>query len=655
MTELLTGNAMQMTTPLAWVIVTFFWEAAAVGAVSWLALRLTASLAAKSRYTLALGLLGSLVVLPAVTIARFNAVPHRDQQSAVSTAHVVQPATAPSLTTAPANALGQSPLSGVETRSVDVRTYAPLVRAVVAWSAMQRRLLAGIAPIAGAIVLLWIVGALLVATRFVLDLLAIRRLRRAIAIPLSPALAARVSKMKYSLGMRNAATIVVSPDVEVPLVLGVLSPLVLVPSRLVSALDERDIEMLVAHELAHVERRDYAVNIGQVILEIVFFFHPVTWWLSGRVREEREHCCDARAVEITGDGDDVRKRYIAALLVAEEARSVAAPRLAPSASRGSLLRRAREVLEHRANGSVGAKAYGTGVIIAGTLGILFVAPQPSLASAKAVLKAADSQIWRGRLPRDGWLRVRNLIGDVIVQPASSNQIEVDALGLRRPATALSFVTTRQEDGVTVCAVRVGVDCDENGNVLHLAPSELYSDSATLVVRVPDGVNLLLASSDGDLTVTGRPDAVHAQTGRGKITVRGAGGSVEAATGGGTVRVANAGGDVVVRSSGGAVSLDNVAGDIEVRASSGDIDAALDAGKRGRRWTFLTGSGSIDLRGRSLERAEIQIDASNGRIDSDFPFVRASRSFHGIGAQSSARSSVISASTSNGDVSIKAMR
>lgn len=655
MTELLTGNAVQMTTPLAWVIVTFFWEAVAVGAVSWLALRLTASLAAKSRYALALGLLGSLVVLPVVTIARFNAFPHRDQQSAVSTPHVVQPATAPSLTTASANASAQPPVSQVETRPNNGRTVAPLVRAVVAWSAMQRRLLASIAPIAGAIVLLWIVGALLVATRFVLDLLAIRRLRRAIAIPLSPALAARVSRMKHSLGMRNAATIVVSPDVEVPLVLGVVSPLVLVPSRLVSALDERDIEMLVAHELAHVERRDYAVNIGQVILEIVFFFHPVTWWLSGRVREEREHCCDARALEITGDGDDVRKRYIAALLVAEEARSVAAPRLAPSASRGSLLRRAREVLEHRANGSVGAKVYGMGAIIAGTLGILFVAPQPSLASAKAVLKAADSQIWHGRLPRDGWLRVRNLIGDVIVQRASSDEIEVDALGLRRPATALSFVTTRQEDGVTVCAVRVGVDCDENGNVLHLAPSELYSDSATLVVRVPDGVNLLLASSDGDLTVTGRPDAVHAQTGRGKITVRDAGGSVEAATGGGTVRVANAGGDVVVRSSGGAVSLDNVAGDIEVRASSGDIDAALDAGKRGRRWTFLTGSGSIDLRGRSLERAEIQIDASNGRIDSDFPFVRASRSFHGIGAQSSARSSVISASTSNGDVSIKAMR
>lgn len=655
MTELLTDSAMRLTTPLAWGIVTFLWEAAAVGALSWLALRLTASLAPKSRYALALGLLGSLVVLPTVTIARFNALPDDDQQSAVSTPDVARPARPPLSTTASANGPAQPALSRVAARSIDVRTYGPLVRVETEWSAMQRRLLAGIAPIAGAIVLLWIVGVLLVATRFTLDLMVIRRLRRTTSIPLSGNLAARVRQMKHSLGHRNAATIVASPDVEVPLVLGVVSPLVLIPSRLVAALDARDIELLVAHELAHVERRDYAVNIGQIILEIVFFFHPVTWWLSSRVREEREHCCDARALEITGDGDDMRKRYIAALLVAEEARSVAAPRLAPSASRGSLLRRARELLEHRTHDSAGARVYGMGAIVAATLAILSAAPQPSLASPKAVLKAADSQIWRGRIPRDGWLRVRNLIGDVIVQRASGDEIEVDAIGLHRPATALSFVTTRQEDGVTVCAIRARVDCDENGNVLRLSPSELYSDSATLVVRVPDGVNLVLASSDGDLTVTGRPDALHAQTGRGKITVRGAGGSVEAATGGGTVRVANAGGDVVVRSSGGAVSLDNVGGDIEVRASTGDIDASLDAGKRGRRWTFQTGSGSIDLRGRSLERAQIQIDASNGRIDSDFPFVRASRLFHGVGAQSSPRSSVISASTSNGDVSIKAMR
>ena len=642
---------MTLTTPIAWAIITFLWEAAVVGALAWVALRLSVSLRPRARYALSLAVLGSLALLPIATIARFGATPAKDQASASSTSQSIGSLSV-SLSAPVANArMERAANSGAEDQSLKTLVCAWLARARGAWPEMQRRLLAVIAPIGGAIVLLWIAGAVIVTIRLMSDLTVIRRLRRAPAFPLPAALESRVATLKHSLNLPKTVTTAVSSEVEVPLVLGVFHPLVLLPPSLVSALHERHAMLLVAHELAHVERRDYAVNLAQVVFEILFFFHPVTWWLSARVREEREHCCDARALEVLGSGDSgTRTRYIAALLAAEEARTVVAPRLAPNASRGSLIRRAREILDHTPHKKPGSRLYAAISVIAATVAILLTRPQPSLALASEfrIPPTASRQpdpgsripptaIWRGTVPRAGWLRVRNLVGNIVVGRTTGEETDVSSIGWRRgPSTPVSFRTTRQDDGVTVCAIRAGVECDENGNVLHIAPSELYSDSVTLVVRVPDGINVVVASNDGDLLVSGRPLSVQAQTGRGEITVRGARGSVEAATGGGKVSIGDAGGDV------------------EVRASTGDIDATLDAGGRGRRWTFLTGSGSIRLRGQSLERAKIEVDATNGRVDSDFPFVRTSQARHGLLA-TTARSSVLSASTSDGDVTIKAMR
>jgi hypothetical protein len=490
-----------------------------------------------------------------------------------------------------------------------------------------------------------------------LDLKVIGDLRRAPSSRLPSTLASRVPRLKRALGLHKPIAIVLSNEAEVPLVLGLLSPLVLLPARLVSTLAEQEVEMLIAHELAHVQRRDYAVNIAQVIVESLLFFHPVTWWLSARVREEREHCCDERALEITAVADrGARQRYIGALLAAEEARSETAPRLAPSASRGSLLRRAREILGSEGHGRPGTPMYATIAAFAVTFGILIISPQPSLAALRVSGESTESLIWSGPVPRESWLRVRNLIGDIVVEPTSGQNVEVAAIGWRPGgASPLSFRTTRQDDGVTVCGLRPGVDCDENGTVLHIAPSELYSDSVMLVVRIPEGINLLVASSDGALRVGARVMRVHAQAGRGEITIRDARGSVEAATGGGQVRVEHVAGDVVVRSGGGAVSLGEIAGDVEVRASSGDINAALDAAAGAHLWSFQTSSGSIRLTGRSLERAKIEIDANGGRIESEFPYVLRSKAVHEPAARGANAASVLTASTSNGDVSIRSLR
>ena len=79
----------------------------------------------------------------------------------------------------------------------------------------------------------------------------------------------------------------------VPLLIGIVRPLVLLPASAVCGYSPEQVEMIVLHELAHVRRWDNLVNLVQRLVEAVLFFHPSVWWLSRRVRLEREHCCDA--------------------------------------------------------------------------------------------------------------------------------------------------------------------------------------------------------------------------------------------------------------------------------------------------------------------------------------------------------------------------
>ncbi|MDR6561795.1 MULTISPECIES: M56 family metallopeptidase [unclassified Arcicella] len=86
-----------------------------------------------------------------------------------------------------------------------------------------------------------------------------------------------------------------------PMTIGFLQPVILLPIGLLTGLSNKEIEAILAHELAHIKRHDYLINIVQSIVEILFFFHPVTWWISAKIREERENCCDDLAIELCGN------------------------------------------------------------------------------------------------------------------------------------------------------------------------------------------------------------------------------------------------------------------------------------------------------------------------------------------------------------------
>src|SRR5207247_3840122 len=122
--------------------------------------------------------------------------------------------------------------------------------------------------------------------------------------------------------------------VEVPTVVGWLRPVVLLPVSTLAGLSPAQLEALLAHELAHIRRFDYLVNLLQTFGETLLFYHPAVWWVSHRMRVEREHCCDDLAVAAGGNAT----RYARALADLQGLCSDA-PALAVAATGGSLFER----------------------------------------------------------------------------------------------------------------------------------------------------------------------------------------------------------------------------------------------------------------------------------------------------------------------------
>ncbi|GAB4026165.1 M56 family metallopeptidase [Spirosoma koreense] len=149
-------------------------------------------------------------------------------------------------------------------------------------------------------VLTYLIGVALFGLRLVGGWVYLQRLRQTALRPTTVAWTHLTDKLRSSLHIRAVVEVRESARIAVPMVVGVLKPMLLLPISLATHLTIREIEAVLAHELAHVKRQDYAVNLLQSVVEVLYFFHPALWWLSARVREEREHCCDDLAVQVCG-------------------------------------------------------------------------------------------------------------------------------------------------------------------------------------------------------------------------------------------------------------------------------------------------------------------------------------------------------------------
>jgi len=186
---------------------------------------------------------------------------------------------------------------------------------------------------------LWIAGVVLFHLRSVASWIAARRLRRR-GVCIAPEFwQQRLAELRTSLRLGKAVTLLESCLAEVPVVVGYLRPVILLPVGMLVSMPAGQIEAILLHELAHIRRRDYLVNLFQTIVENFLFYHPAVWWISGVIRSEREHCCDDLVVSTHGNAGE----YALALTVLENNRWTA-NRAVLAANGGNLMRRITRIL-----------------------------------------------------------------------------------------------------------------------------------------------------------------------------------------------------------------------------------------------------------------------------------------------------------------------
>jgi len=196
----------------------------------------------------------------------------------------------------------------------------------------SRRLLDGI-------VVLWLLGVVGFSLRLAGGWRFTARLR-SIATPASAEWQQMLGRLAAALRVKESVRLLVSPLVEVPTVIGWLRPVILFPVDFLAGLPPGHIAALLAHELAHIRRYDYFTNILQSLAETALFYHPAVWWISQRIREEREQCCDDLAVAASGD-----VLIYAKALTWLELRRLPRFRPAVAANGGSLVDRIRRLIE----------------------------------------------------------------------------------------------------------------------------------------------------------------------------------------------------------------------------------------------------------------------------------------------------------------------
>jgi len=239
---------------------------------------------------------------------------------------------------------------------------------------------------------LWAMGVGLLSGKLILGGWSVHRLKLAQTTPVTSEWLERLQTLRHRMRVSRPVRLLESALVEVPTVAGWFRPVILLPVSTLSGLSMAQLELILAHELAHIRRCDAWINLLQVLVETLLFYHPAVWWVSRCIREERELCCDDLAVQACGN----RLAYAQALTALESLRGPAAT-TALAASGGSLLQRIRHVLglpgtplalgwrRRTGNTLVGV---GAGLFV---LGIVWLAMSPKQyeAVARVVVRRGD--------------------------------------------------------------------------------------------------------------------------------------------------------------------------------------------------------------------------------------------------------------------------
>jgi GWxTD domain-containing protein len=320
----------------------FVWEGLAIAVLLGIALWLARGASARLRYALACVALAALPVAFSVTLAIL--------MPSHSGSRVILPMPPPESSSLDFTAIAGSP---------EPWRFADRV----AWAAP-----------------FWITGVLFLFVYRSASWITAERLRRRGVCAVSDGWSRRFEALVARVGISRAVRLLESGLVNVPMVIGYLRPVVLVPMGMLAGLPADQVEAILLHELAHIWRADYLVNLLQSAIESVLFYHPAVWWISSVVRAERENCCDDFVIARETDP----RAYAAALLAIEQERSGQLTGMtAVAANGGNLLRRVRRMLRKPAAHEGNAAIVPVALAILGA-GVALAAWQPDIVMSTIV-------------------------------------------------------------------------------------------------------------------------------------------------------------------------------------------------------------------------------------------------------------------------------
>lgn len=358
--ELLTGSAAQA---IGWALLHLLWQATIVAGILAAVLALIPRESANARYAASCGALALVFAMFVATAVR-SYDPH---VAPVQTAMVPgEEITVP---------LTQIPVVIVATAAASWRD-----RAIDFMTTARQSL--------PTVVALWFLGVVFLSSRLVVSWIRARALLYRGAVEASIEWQRTAKRLADALGLKRAVRLLESAAVEVPSVLGTIRPAILLPATALTGLTPEQIEMILAHELAHIRRHDFLINLLQACVETLMFYHPAVWWMSRRVRIERENCCDDMAVAVCGNP----LQYAKALTRLEELRARALP-VVVAANGGSLLDRIRRIVAGRPQATVVGSRWAAAIATLAIVGLVLAIPSlPAFAKRETPAKEASAKI-----------------------------------------------------------------------------------------------------------------------------------------------------------------------------------------------------------------------------------------------------------------------
>lgn len=220
----------------------------------------------------------------------------------------------------------------------------PIISNAVVNAAFFDHLIGYLGKYSSSIVLVWFLIICAKSIRFMVDIRTLFQIRTKMVYQAGAFLEEKVSLLAAQYGIKEKVKILQSGMIQVPMVLGHFKPLILVPLGLINGLSAEQVDAILSHELAHIKRRDYLINVLQSVVEILFFFNPAVLWVSNMIKTERENCCDDLAVS----GTRTKIDYIKALVSCQEfANEVPAYAMAVTGGKKHLVNRVQRLISSR--------------------------------------------------------------------------------------------------------------------------------------------------------------------------------------------------------------------------------------------------------------------------------------------------------------------